>query len=100
MFDLTVHMGDIISVIGMITVLCVFLFRMEGKLNTISIQRTMESALHTTKFDAIERQLEKLADCMIQLAKQEEKINALSDKVESIIDIVRPKKARQSRSKT
>lgn len=94
-------MGDIIAVVGFIGTMLLFMFRMEGKLNVLSAQRELESNLHTTKFESIEAQLGKLVDCTIQLAKQEEKINFLSEKLESIVDIVRPKTGkRQPRSKT
>ena len=99
MFDFTVHLGDLITICGFLFGGAFFIFRVEGRLNVLIAERRIENQAHDGKFDAIERELGKIADCMIQLAKQEERINSIAEKLEDVINRVRPKK-RQSRSKT
>ena len=100
MFDLTVHLGDLITICGFLLGGSFFIFKIQGSLNTLIAERHIENEVHASKFDSIEKELSKISECMIQLAKQEERINSLYDKVEDIIDLVRPKKKVQSRSKT
>lgn len=89
--DFNLTAGDILTAATILGGGFVFLFRMEGKLNLLVSERKLEIQSTTTKFSVIEKQLEKLTECLIQLAKQEQRIDALQSKIEDVVDMVRPK---------
>lgn len=70
MFDWTVNLSSIISIVGMLCIGIGFLYTTRDKLDNMA-----------KRLETLEEDLKKLIDVLIQQGKQEERINALDQRM-------------------
>jgi L-lysine 2,3-aminomutase len=86
-FDFTINIGTLMELATIIVGGFWFMVTMNTKLSILIVERKSEHAANITKFDDIEKQLEKLVDVTIRLATQEERINAINNKLETLMGL-------------
>jgi len=58
-----------------------FLAKLDSRIKELIADRKLDSEGNKTRFDKIEEELRKLVDAMVQLARQEERLNGLDQRV-------------------
>ena len=81
--------GGIVQLVGILLGGIVFLIRVEGKLNILIHEKHMEQEATVRKFTEIDAQLSRLAEAIIQIAKQEVRLDGLDTRQQEIIEKLR-----------
>jgi len=85
MIDYTITIGNLMSLVAIVMGGITFLIRVESRLNILIHERIMEKESTGKKFEDIDTHLTKLGDALIQLAKQEVRMDGIEKRISELL---------------
>jgi len=92
-FDPTFNIGTMIEIVTIVAGGVYFIQSMNHKISTLIEERQREQNNNIIKFDNIDEQLKQLTEALVKLARQDERINALNQRFQTLLEKIeiRPK---------
>jgi hypothetical protein len=82
--DWSLSLGNIITIIGLLVGGLAFAFRIDG-----TVSRLKDGESNTVdRISAVERDLSKITDVLVTLARQDERLNSHADRIRSLEESV------------